>query len=130
MHVHDGSQKLILSKAPMDPDAVDEFFFVLGGAWENGSEVPGYSSWLRTDETVATATFIVTGGAASSESVYATRTDHLTGYELRNVYGVVVSPSILTGMMEITLRVTTTIAVPDNARLNIDHTIRVPIRSL
>jgi hypothetical protein len=117
-YTHSNKGIVTFSRDPIDPDSTDWVYF-------------SYQEWLRTGETITTHDASISGGTIETDSTsLGTVTDSL-GISYTNTYGVEITPSSGSSEVIVTHRVTSTIAgLPDLGRTNIDHTIKIPVRTL
>lgn len=117
-YVHSNKGIVTFSRDPIDPDSTDWVYF-------------SYQEWLRTHETITAHDASISGGTIETDSTsLGTITDSL-GDSYTNTYGVEITPSAGVTEVVITHRVTSTVTgSPDLGRTNIDHTIKIPVRTL
>lgn len=117
-YAHSNKGIVTFSRDPIDPDSTDWVYF-------------SYQEWLRTGETITTHDASISGGTIETDSTsLGTVTDSL-GVSYTNTYGVEITPLSGSSAVIITHRVTSTISgSPDLGRTNIDHTIKIPVRTL
>lgn len=115
---HKGRQPVTLIFDPIDPDGTDWFFFC-------------YEDWLRTNETISDHEAIVEGGTVVTDSTSLGTVVDEDGVLHNEVYGVQVSVDENSTSLTITHRITTTTTgETDLSRINIDHSIVVPVKTL
>lgn len=117
-YTHNNKTVVSFGRDPIDPDSTDWVYF-------------SYQNWLRSGESITSHDASISGGTIDTDSVLiGTVTDSL-GNSYTNCYGVEFTPSSGSSEVIITHRVTSTISgSPDLGRTNIDHTIKIPVRSL
>jgi hypothetical protein len=115
---HASRRPVVIRSAPIDPDSTDWVFF-------------SYENWLHTGESIDSHEALIVGGTIVTDSVLIgdlTDTDDVT---YANTYGVQFSVDEGECEVSITHRVSTsTVDSPSLSRLNIDHTVTVPVVSL
>lgn len=117
-YTHDGRRPVTLRNDPIDPNSTDWFFF-------------SYENWLRTDETITGHSAIVSGGEIETDSVYLGTMVDDDDVSHDEVYGVQVSVTEGATSLTVTHRVTTeTSGAVDLGRVDIDHSIVVPVVTL
>lgn len=117
-YTHNGRQAVELYKDPIDLDATDWVFFI-------------YEDWLRDNETIVYHSASVTGGSIVTDSVYIGAMTDQDGTAHTGVYGVQINVSGGFDEVRVTHRVSTsTTDNTDLGRLNIDHTVLIPIELL
>ena len=115
---HNGKTPVTLRNDPIDPDGTDWFFF-------------SYASWLRPDETITTHEAVVSGGTIVTDSVYLGTMVDESAVSHEEVYAVQVSVDEGATSLTVTHRVTSeTSGAVDLGRINIDHSIVVPVKTL
>lgn len=117
-YTHDGKRPVTLRNDPIDPNSTDWFFFT-------------YENWLRTDESIVEHSALVSGGQIETDSVYLGTMVDDDGVSHNEVYGVQVSVTEGTTRLTVTHRVSTeTSGALDLGRLDIDHSVVVPVVTL
>lgn len=117
-YTHKGLSSIDLAKDPIDVDSTDWVYFV-------------YEDWLRADEVITDHSALITGGEIVTDSVYIGSLVDESGVEHTDVYGVQFSVESDSTEVSITHRISTeTLGAVDIGRLNIDHTIVVPVEVL
>lgn len=117
-YTHNNKSIVTFSRDPIDQDSTDWVYF-------------SYQNWLRTGESITVHDAIITGGTIETDSTaLGTVTDSLGG-SYTNTYGVEFTPSSGSSEVIITHRVTSTVSSsPDLGRTNIDHTVKIPVKTL
>lgn len=117
-YTHSNTRIAKFSRDPIDPDSTDWVYF-------------SYQNWLRTGETITSHDASISGGTIETDSVsVGTVTDNV-GTAYTNTYGVEITPSAGSTEVVVTHRVTSTMSgSPNLGRTNIDHTIKIPVRTL
>lgn len=113
---HNGRRVVTFRSDPIDPDSTDWVFF-------------SYADWLRDGETINAHSAIVSNAEIITDSIYLGTIPDEDGTEYDEVYAVQVKPTGA-GIVTVTHRVSTTTTGADLARLDIDHTIQIPVQSL
>lgn len=117
-YTHDGKKQVTLRNDPIDSNSTDWFFFV-------------YEDWLRSGETIVEHSAVVEGGTIETDSVYLGTLVDDEGVSHDEVYGVQVSVEEAATRVIITHRVTTeTSGAVDLGRVDIDHSVVVPVLAL
>jgi hypothetical protein len=115
---HASRHPVVVKSAPIDPDSTDWVFF-------------SYEGWLRSGETIVSHEAIIDGGTIVTDSVFIGDLTDMDANTYAQTYGVQFSVGAGECEVTITHRVsTTTTDSPSLARLNIDHTVTVPVVSL
>ena len=116
--IHTSRHPVAIKSAPIDPDSTDWVFF-------------SYEDWLREGETIVAHEALISGGTVETASVFIGDLTDMEGTTYAQTYGVQFSPTEGQCDVTITHRIsTTTTDSPALARLNIDHTVTVPVVSL
>jgi hypothetical protein len=116
-YVHTGNKPVTFSSNPIDPDSTDWIFF-------------SYQDWLRTGEAIIAHSALIEGGEIVTNSVLL-GTMTIDGTEFSDVYGVQVKAATNSLVVVLTHRKsTTTTGAIDLGRLNMDHTVRIPVKQL
>lgn len=117
-YTYSNKKIVTFSRDPIDPDSTDWVYF-------------SYQNWLRTGETITAHVASISGGTiVTTSSSLGTVTDSL-GVSYTNTYGVEITPSAGSTEVIVTHRVTsTTSGLTDLGRTNIDHTIKIPVKTL
>jgi hypothetical protein len=106
-----------MSRDPIDPESTDWVYFI-------------YEGWLRATESITDHSAVISGGTIVTDSVYIGSMVDENGVEHDEVYAVQVTPTAGSKQITLTHRVSTTTAdTVDLARLNIDHTVTIPVET-
>lgn len=116
-YTHSGKKPAALSGDPADPDGTDWVFF-------------SYQDWLREGETIVAHAATVAGGELVTDSVYIGAIPDTSGVTFNDVYGVQFKPATGARTVTITHRVSTSTSGADLARVDMDRTITIPVKSL
>lgn len=115
---HDGKKPVVTKNAPIDPDGTDwEFFY--------------YDNWLRVGESIIDHSALITNGIIVTDSTYIGTMVDDAGVSHDQTYGV--QYKAVPGATTITLthRVSTsTIGAIDLGRIDIDHSVIIPVKVL
>ena len=115
---HASRHPVVIKAAPIDPDSTDWVFF-------------SYEDWLRLGETIVSHEAIIVGGTIVTDSAFIGDLTDLDDNTYSNTYGVQFSVDEGECQVSITHRISTaTTDSPSLSRLNIDHTVTVPVVSL
>lgn len=117
-YTHNKKTPIILKSDPIDPDGTDWIYF-------------SYQDWLRDGESITAHAATATDGAIITDSTYLGTLDDSEGTEFTDVYGVQVKADADADYLLVTHRVSTeTTGAVDLGRLNIDHTAKIPVKTL
>lgn len=113
---HTGKEPVVLLQAPADPDGTDWVIF-------------SYQDWIRDGESITAHSAIITGSSVAAASVYIGYMTDSYGVRRSQCYGVAFKPASGVANLSITHRVSTT-SSSGMGRLNIDHSVVIPIKRL
>lgn len=114
---HTGKTVVISRNDPIDPQSTDWVYF-------------GYADWLRENEEIISHSALIDNGTIVTDSTYLAAITDTDGVEHTHVYAVQITPGA-SGTVTVTHRVSTRVTSgADLARLNIDHSIAIPITTL
>jgi len=116
-YLHTGAKPVTCKQDPADPDGSDWVYF-------------SYGSWLRIGETITAHSGIVTGGTLETDSTYIGTITDEGGTEYTDVYAVQFKPAEGVASVTVTHRKSTTTDGVELPRLNIDHSVILPVREL
>lgn len=115
---HRGTQPVLLSKNPLDPDSTDWIYFT-------------YEEWLRPFESIVAHSAFATGAEVVTDSISIGNMYDEDGDMHTKVYAVQVKPLESSVEVVLTHRVTTeTSTSPDQPRIDIDRTVVIPVEVL
>lgn len=115
---HNGKHIARMNHAPVDPDGTDWVYF-------------SYGDWLRSDESIDSSSALCTGGTIEAGPTYLGTTTDQDGVSHPETYGIQFSVSSGATLVTITHRKTTsTSGSPSLARIDIDHSVSIPVRTL
>ena len=118
IYQHTGKSKVVMKHAVFDPDSTDWVFFI-------------YQDWIREGEIIVSHSTVNPIGCTIETDSSNIGDLNIGGTDYTNVYAVQVKPIAGSQSLSITHRVsTTTTGVVDLARLNIDHSVEIPISEL
>jgi hypothetical protein len=116
-YIHRNRGSVYAVKDPIDPDSTDWVFFV-------------YEDWLRLTEVITEHSASIVNGTIETDSVYIGTMMDAAGTTYNEVYGVQFTPDANATEVTVTHRVTTsTVDTVDLARIDIDHTIIIPVET-
>ena len=114
---HSGKAVVFSRNDPIDPQSTDWVYF-------------GYAAWLRENEEIISHEALIENGTIVTDSTYLASITDTDGTVHTNVYAVQITPGA-SGIVTVTHRVSTEVSPGANlARLNIDHSIQIPITTL
>jgi hypothetical protein len=117
-YTHDKKKPVVLKNDPVDPDGTDWAYF-------------SYGDWLRDGESITDHSGIVTDGVLVTDSTYLGDMTDSEGTVFTECYGVQFSVNADASEVIVTHRKSTsTIGAVNLARLNIDHSARIPVKTL
>lgn len=116
-YVHRNQGSVYATKDPIDPNSTDWVFFV-------------YEDWLRLTEAITEHSALIVNGTIETDSVYIGSMTDAYGTTYNEVYGVQFTPDSDVNEVTITHRVSTsTVDTVNLARVDIDHTIIIPVET-
>jgi len=116
-YTHKNRDVIYAIRDPIDPDSTDWVYFV-------------YEDWLRDTETITEHSALITNGVVETDSVYIGSMTDAAGVEYNEVYGVQITPAPSAVEVTVTHRVsTTTVDTVNLARVDIDHTVIIPVET-
>jgi hypothetical protein len=90
-----------------------------------------YDEWLRADEVIDTHSALIVGGTIVINSSYLGAMTDQDGTAYTEVYAVQFKPLATSNEVQITHRKSTsTLGTTSLARLDIDHTVLIPVETL